>query len=473
MVGARSRFLLLLLAWAGRLILIIACMNAASNCEAASSIGRRSHPGKLSLRQAVSIALNRNYKIVKARLGVRKKEHERRKAFSDFFPSIEVEYSGALNRYQDLDTIEYLSYAKDSRWYYRQTPTGYITPAKPYRIDPFKTVTLTATLTQPLFAGGKLLNNYRYAKLGVQSAAIQLNLDRQDLILEVYKAYYSLVLGYKLLETANKSVEALEADKKQSEAFYKSGLVLEVDVLATDGQLAGALTHRRDARKYIDQYQAKLNFLLRFPQNNPVRVIEDTKYEPNSYRIPQIYEVAVRNRLEIAKADISIEQALAMVRVAEAGLMPKVDVEVEGSKLNDDWNALDPESYGTWTVTGVLTWSFDMFGYREKVKKRRVEHAEKFVARQQLVEQIMEDVHQAYLNMKQAEGNISDNRRQLRANLASYRHNSALYKEQLATYREVLDAESDAARAAADYYTSLMNYKIYKAVLERAMGILR
>ena len=473
MVCIKAGRRLLFLATMTCVIVMIAWGSAPSYCETASSGSSKDVPRKLSLKQAVAIALGRNYKIVNAGLEVRKKERERRAAYSDFFPNIEVEYSASLNRYEDVNTLEYLSYGQESRWYYRETPTGYIEPAKPHGIDPYKTMTLTATLTQPLFSGGKLLNNYRYARLGVRSAQIQLDLDKQDLILEVYRAYYRLVLGHKLLATANKSVRALRADKMQSEAFYRSGLVLEVDVLATEGQLAKALTSRRNAEKYIKQYEARLNFLLRYPQNSRIRVIENTKYEPNSYRIPEIYNVAVANRLEIAKADISTEQALAMVKVAEAGLMPTVDVEVQGSKLNDDWNVLDPESYGTWTVRGVLTWTFDMFGYREKVKKQRVAHAQEFVARQQLVEQIMEEVQQAYLNMSQAEGNIFDHEKQLKANVASYRHNSALYKEQLATYREVLDAEKDAAQAAADYYTSLMNYKINKATLERRMGILR
>ncbi|MFC1836358.1 TolC family protein [Thermodesulfobacteriota bacterium] len=432
-----------------------------------------SDPGKLSLPQAVGIALNRNYQVTDARLEVRKQEHNRRKVYSSFFPTIEVEYSAEVDRYQNLTTVEYLSYGQDSRWFERIIKDRYFLPDTPHGINPYMYVTLTATLTQPIYSGGRLVNEYRNAKLGLDSARLQLEIEKQDLTLEVYQAYYEMILAHKLLYTANKSVAALQETRKQSIAFFNAGIVLEVDVLATEGQLAKARVSRRAAAKSIEKFRAKLNFLLRYPPTAQTDVIVDTKYVPNNYSVPQIFEIAARNRLEIAKANVSTEKALAMVKVAQAGMLPTAYVEVAGSRMNDDWNTFDREAYNDWTVTGVLKWTFDMFGNRETVKKRRVEHAQKFVQGRFIVQQVMEEVQLAYIKMKRAEGNIADERKSLDAYLANYRKNVALYKEQLATYREVLDAEKEAAQAAADYFTSLMNYKIYLAELERKMGILR
>ncbi len=47
------------------------------------------------------------------------------------------------------------------------------------------------------------------------------------------------------------------------------------------------------------------------------------------------------------------------------------------------------------------------------------------------------------------------------------------YKEQVATYTEVLDAERQLALSLGDYYISLIQYRIARAVLERQMGIIR
>ena len=51
--------------------------------------------------------------------------------------------------------------------------------------------------------------------------------------------------------------------------------------------------------------------------------------------------------------------------------------------------------------------------------------------------------------------------------------NQVQYREHTATYTEVLDAQRYLAQAQGNYYKALVNYKLYRAVLERRMGILK
>jgi len=114
-----------------------------------------------------------------------------------------------------------------------------------------------------------------------------------------------------------------------------------------------------------------------------------------------------------------------------------------------------------------------MFRRRDTVKDRRANQARSFVARELLVEQIMEQVKTAYLDMKRSESDIQDNRKAVEYRRENFRINQERYKEQVATYVEVLDAERQLALSEGDYYISLMGYWINKAVLERNMGTLR
>ncbi len=56
---------------------------------------------RLSLPQAVAIAVARNLTMADSRLAVDEKEYQRREAYSDFFPSIDVLYSGTFDRYRN------------------------------------------------------------------------------------------------------------------------------------------------------------------------------------------------------------------------------------------------------------------------------------------------------------------------------------------------------------------------------------
>ncbi|AFM23830.1 TolC family protein [Desulfomonile tiedjei] len=453
--------------------LLLAVIPLAAN--AAESNRRNRADSRLSLAQAVSISLTRNLRMADARLDVREKESQRREAYSDFFPTIDLQYAGTGYRYQSSTAIASLTGTHPSRWAIRGDPSGGtgLAPTYPYRIDPFKLFSMSATITQPLYTGGKLLNDYKYARLGVDYSAIQFDVERQDLTLDVYEAYYQLVQAEKLLEVADASIRALEALRNQTLEFYKAGVVPKVDVLSTEGQLATAKIQRTQALTDIGKSKATLNFLLRYPQETPIDVIQDTAYRPNNYAIPAIYGIAAANRVEIRQANISVEQALALVKSAKADLLPSIQVQGQASRINDDWNTFDPEGTNDWRLQGILSWTFDMFRQRETVQERRVTQARAFVAREQLVEQIMEEVKTSFLDMKRSESDIENNRKAVEFRRENFRINQERYKEQVATYIEVLDAQRQLSSAEGDLIVSLIGYKTNQANLERRLGTIR
>ncbi|MGD9819295.1 MAG: TolC family protein, partial [Desulfomonilaceae bacterium] len=445
---------------------------------------------KVDLNQAVQLAILRNLRMADSRLAVQEKEYIRREAFSDFFPTIDLGFRAAFDRYQNSGFSTALNNTHPGKYipravqleqsvaYLKQNDPDSTSNPRPYRdrtyrIDPYRQFSSSITLTQPIFSGGKLINEYKYARLGVDYTAIQAEVNRQNLILDVNDAYYSLMLAMKLLQVANESVRALEALRNQTMEFYKAGVVPKVDVLSTEGQLAQARIQRTQALTDIQKQTAQLNYLLRNPQETPTKIVEDLSYQPSDYDIPAIYAIAAANRLEIRQANISVDQALALIKVAKGDLLPNISAKATGTRLNDDWNTLDPEGTNSWQLQGVLTWTFDFFRKRMSVQERRVSEARSFVAREQLVEQIMNDVKQAYMDMKRSESDIFDNRKAVEFRRENFRINQERYKEQVATYVEVLDAQRQLSLSEGDYYTSLIGYKLNRATLERQMGILR
>ncbi len=464
-----------IMGWLCVVIISLALGMAPPYAGAADSSGKgRAAKGavpRLSLPQAVNISLARNLRMADSRLAVQEKEHQRRQAFSDFFPTVDLQYITDWDRYKQSSNVQAFAVSHDSRRVFTNQNT--LTTLYPYRIDPYRSFTFTATITQPLYTGGKLLNDYKYARLGVDYSAIQFQVDRQDLTLEVYEAYYELIQAEKLLWVAQQSISALAGLRNQMLEFYKAGVAPKVDVLSAEGQLAQARIQRTQALTDIDRYKATLNYLLRYPQETPIAVVHDIEYRPNPYRIPDIYATSAANRLEIRQANISVEQAMALVKSAKADILPSVAVKAQATRMNDDWNPFDREAINDWSVSGVLTWTFDMFRNRETVKERRATQARAFVNRELLVEQIMEEVKTAYLDMKRSESDIADNRKAVEYRKENFRINQERYKEQVATYIEVLDAQRQLAQAQGDYFISLVNYRINEAVLERRMGTIR
>lgn len=425
---------------------------AATSVPCADSSSCAGEP--LTLPQLVATALRRNLRGVDAGLAIEEKEHSQRSAYSSFFPTLDINYTASWYRYMQGSYIGSFSAALPS-------------------LDPFSNYSATVSVTQPIFSGGKPTSDYSRAKLSVAHSALQYEVDRQNLILDVTTAYYRLVQAETLLKVANASIVALDAVLKRAKNLFKEGMNFHVDVLAAEGQIAQARSARIKALADIDKATASLNFLLRNPQRTPIKVVHDFDYRPHPYKEPATFSIALANRSETRQADIDIRRAEMQVKSVSADLLPNIKLQVQGIRTNGDWNVFDPHADNDWSLQGIFSWSFDMFHKRETVKEQRVAYARAVVKKEQLLEQIMEDVAKAYTDVKRAESDIANNRAAVRYRKENFRINRSRYDEKMATYVEVLEAERQLFQAEADYYGSLIEYRLNLAVLERKMGVLR
>ncbi len=432
---------------------------------------KRDRP-RLTLEQAVQTTLQRNPKVGEALARIRQRVWGEQSVYSDFFPSATVDYAGTWNRYKVGDggfgPPDHVSRGRTK--YIRD---NFFNSDYPYRIDPWKRFRGAVTVTQPLYQGGKTVSDDNSAKLQVTVSELQLQVDRQDLILAVYQTYYDMTLAELLLGVASESISNLEILKNLNEKFLRAGTVTKTDVLTTEGSLYRAYVGQRLVMKYIEAARAKLNNLLSNPPETPLEIVQDYKQRSNPYSIPQIYNTAMANRDEIVQATLEIRRGIEATKAANAALLPKVSLSAVGTRTNDDWNVVDPEGNNDWTLTGTLTWAFNMFKFNSNVKESREAVNEKFFARQRLVQDISQNVKLAYLDMKTSERDIDDFRRMVAIRSENFRLFQMRYQQGDVSFTEVIIAENDYVNSKVDYYTALVNYRINQAILERRMGILR
>jgi outer membrane protein TolC len=88
----------------------------------------------------------------------------------------------------------------------------------------------------------------------------------------------------------------------------------------------------------------------------------------------------------------------------------------------------------------------------------------------QLIEGIILEVKQDYLNLLTAEKNIEVSEKAIEQAEENLRMNEERYKYQVATATDVLDAVTLLAQARVNYYSALSDFNIAKARLDRAMG---
>lgn len=131
------------------------------------------------------------------------------------------------------------------------------------------------------------------------------------------------------------------------------------------------------------------------------------------------------------------------------------------------------EGNNTWALPGSLTCNFNMYRSNSNVKQKIDVEREDIATRQKLIQNIAEEVKAAHRDMKKTEGDISDYGKAVDLRTENFNLFQRRYQEGDVSFTEVLIAQQALIESRADYYRSLIGYKVNEATLERRMGILR
>jgi len=334
--------------------------------------------------------------------------------------------------------------------------------------------TLISKVTQPIFTGFSLLNQYKIAKLGLDAAKINEKLKRLEIIFEAKKKFFSLLKAKKLLKISQDTVTQITSQKEVAKNFYEVGMTPLNDLLQAKVELANAKQELITAQNNWKIAESNFNILLRRPINEPVKLEDVLNYTPFAHNIDYCLKMAKKNRLELKIAGLEIEIAEKEVTLAQKDYYPSIDLEGSYFKRGTEWDVnggdyiYDPEG---WSITAVASWDFWEWGrsnYEVKEKQSRLSQAQ--YQKTEILDNIRIEVKQAYLNTLESEKNITTVKKAIEQAKENFRINKERYKEQIATSTDVLDAQTLLSRTTTNYYKALYDFKIAKASIYKAMG---
>lgn len=334
--------------------------------------------------------------------------------------------------------------------------------------------TLISKVTQPIFTGFSLLNQYKIAKLGVDAAKINEKLKRLEIIFEAKKMFFFLLKAEKFLKISQDTVTQITAQKEVAKNFYEVGMTPLNDLLQAKVELANARQELIGAQNNLEMAKSNFNILLRRPMNESVKLEDVLSYTTFEHDIDYCFKMAKKNRFELKIADLEIEIVEKEVKLAQKNYYPSINLEGRYFKRGTDWAVdggdyiYDPEG---WSIAAVASWDFWEWGrshYEVKEKQSRLSQAQ--YQKTEILDNIRIEVKQAYLNTLESEKNITTAKQAIKQAKENFRINKERYKEQIATSTDVIDAQTLLSRTTTNYYKALYDFEIAKASLYKAMG---
>ncbi|MDR1455024.1 MAG: TolC family protein [Tannerella sp.] len=171
----------------------------------------------LTLEKCRELALKNNMQAKNAALSVEAAERQKKEAFTKYFPSISVTGTGvALNKAMMSTEVE----------------TGQPAPNDKAQVDMMKNNLVGGIMaTQPLFAGGQIVNGNRLAGLGAEVSKLQKQMTENEVLLATEHYFWQLVSLKEKMKTIESAETMLARILSDVTVAVEAGLTTRNDLL--------------------------------------------------------------------------------------------------------------------------------------------------------------------------------------------------------------------------------------------------
>jgi outer membrane protein len=288
----------------------------------------------LSLREALTLALENNKDIEVARQNVRIAEfdlmgahgaYDPRLSSSSYLERVETPVSNFLSGGANGSTIlsDYTATARlegQSPMFggnyhldfssIRQTTNNQFVP-----LSPQYPTALTFSYTQPLLRGLRFDNARRQieiAKKNLSLTDVQFRQRAIETITNVQRAYWDLVFALRNLQIQRDAVADSRAQLEHNKRLVTEGALAPVDVVAAEAQVAGFEQSLFIALEEVSRSENNLKNLIaqnREAQiwNDPIIPTDSVELAPPSVSLPEAMKAALENRPELQQVNVARE----------------------------------------------------------------------------------------------------------------------------------------------------------------------
>jgi outer membrane protein len=419
----------------------------------------RADPLKLSLDEAVKMALNQNRSVQQAQERVAAARGKYLEARSGVLPKLD--FTASYTRLNPTPGIAFPLIPIGGG----VTIGGGVFPIGSADNYDFK-----VSLSQSIFSWGKAQNGYHTADAQLKATREDSANTRQEIIAEVTKAYYGVLTTREFIQVAEEALSTAQEQQQVVQKRLDAGTVSEFDLLRTQVQVANTKPQVEKAHDGYEMALLALKNLIAVPLDSQIDLTGSLSYEPVSVDVKSATETAIANRPDLkslADQKRALEYTLA---IARAGLRPNLSLAASYEYKNP--NVDEEVKWGSSIAASVILFTplFDGFSTSGKVAQAASGVRQVDIAQKQAREGVSLEVSSAVLALKLAQANIQSQRENVDLAKESLRIGKVRYESGLITNLEVLDAELALTQAETNYLQALYDYQTARVNLEKAMG---
>lgn len=323
-----------------------------------------------------------------------------------------------------------------------------------------------ATLTLPIYMGGRINIANRAARIALSAASYSLDATKSMLLTELVERYYGVVIARSACAVRQDVVDAIKRHLVDAEAMEEEGIVAHSVVVYAQYKLAEAERDLHDAINKVKVAEAALNTTVGIEQSiNPIDRIFICN---NIHNIDYYTDMATALNPILCELRHGKQLSEEGVKLARAAMLPEIAAMGAGAIYSYQLSNMIPR----WSIgVGVRIPLFDGLGkeYRYIASKSGVKSVKEEVENAQ--SKIILLVEKEYYNLENTMSNISATRRAI--DFAESYYNSALegFREGVVSSADLMDACTELAATKVEYLNAAYENTLTLARLLEASGL--
>lgn len=409
----------------------------------------------MNLSECLEYGLENNPSVKEADYAVDAVEERRKSARADFLPSLSSSY--AFNRIESESSRGYNSDTDYLNQYIRN---------------------FSVTLSQVLYAGNRVINNYQKAKLDIERKEADLRLVRLELSYNIQATFFQL-MGAKLdVRVAEDSVKRLEEGEKSARAYLEKALISYAEVLSAQVDLADARQQLSQAMNNVNRKRVALFSLMNHPISGDVTFEGGLAFfgDDNPSEFENCWEEARANRPDLESLAKQVAMKEKDASASLGAYLPLVKMNLGYNDMNRDYDSSDiyydrGQRNRYWSAGVTCSWDIFDGGrnwYSRSASLSEAQQVEEQIQQTHL--SIKEGIRKALFSITEAKLRTKVTQRAVDAAEEGYQVEKHRLEAGLATFSNLLDAQFRLTRAQSNYTKAMLDYQMGRAELEFMMG---
>ena len=404
---------------------------------------------RLSLKDAVQLALKQNPRVMASRLLSLESDRERQISRSALLPQANLTATGLLGQYNKASIQR----------------TSERTTAGPYQMIQAGPAYSQSLLDLPLF------RSYQIAREGVRESLAVENVTREDVVATVVAQYLLVLRAFAIHDAAKARVALAERLYEQAESLQRTGIGLKIDTTRAEVELQNERQNLVDAETLTHTTNYILAELLDLPPDRePVVVDELEFFDVAEVETTTAIDAALVSRPEM-QAQAAKERITRLERkAASEQRAPQIDFSgdwlYQGSRFN---NGIPAYTYQIDLNVPLFTGGrIHAEIARADLERQRIEQG-----RRLLEARIVREVKSAIDELKAAHKNVEVANLGLQLATDEVAQAERRFAAGVTTNVEVVTAQDALARANSNQIEALYRFNQSRVNLAHAMGVVQ